>query len=270
MGSVWDPVEDAVQDAIRAGLLADWRGELPKNPAKRFRRRAGPEDVLGVCTHHGASPNQDPRKTAHYHTGANHISATGCPGIVYSAVISDRAEPDRVILCHDLATITWSHGVPTNGKGGWSGDENRHLLSVLVMGDFDEIGRKGRSRAPSPGQLRRWRWFTGWLEGLFGFNGLGYFGHHHFGKYHCPGSALRSQIECRRAGLVGLDGDWAWQRALLRWRDDCLPRWGADGDWGDESRRALAAFERAHKHRVDGIQDPFTELLLLRKYPDGG
>ena len=69
-------------------------------------------------------------------------------------------------------------------------------------------------------------------------------------------------------GCAQLVTDLDWQQALLRWRPDCLPRYGADGQWGNESRAALAAFERAHTHRVDGLRDPFIEILLLRKYPE--
>lgn len=261
----WTEVETAIEDAVDRGKLLDWRGVLPTHKTRTFRQRETPADILGVCTHHGASTNQDPRKTARYHVGPNHISDKGCPGIVYGAVISDEVAPEQVILCHNLFDITWSQG-----KGGdkpeYSGDENRHLLSVLVMGDFDEDDRPGKSGDPSTSQIGRWRWFTSWLEGLFGFGGMGHFGHYHFGKFHCPGRAMREQIRCRRAGCIGLTDDRAWQEALLRWDPTCMPKYGADGDWGGESKRALVAFERAHKHKVDGVQDPFTELLLQQNY----
>ncbi len=31
------------------------------------------------------------------------------------------------------------------------------------------------------------------------------------------------------------------QQALLRWEPDCLPRFGADGDYGDETNAAACA-----------------------------
>jgi hypothetical protein len=266
----WDDVDRAVEKALREGWLADYRKRLPTNPTKRFRSRKSPADVLGCCTHQSASRNQDPRNTAAYHSGPNHVSATGCPGLLYTLAISQDIEPGKVLLCNDLRSETWSQGkAPTAEHPEWSGDENRHLVSILMMGDFDEpaTGHRGKSGDPTSLQIKRWKKATNWLRALFGFDGLGYFGHYHFGKGACPGRVGRQLVECRRLGYEGLQGDREWQEALLRWDPECLPEYGADGDWGNESKRALVAFERAHKHRADGIQDPFTELLLLRKYP---
>lgn len=263
--TTWDDVDLAVGEAIADGHIADYRGALAEHHTKRFRQRLEPSDILGVCTHHSANTNQDPRQTAEYHVGPNHMSASGCPGFCYTAAISDHVEEGKIILCRDFRDITWSQA--TDGRGNWSGDENRHLIATLVMGDFDENGRHGKSGDPSDSQILRWQWWTSWLEDLFGFDGLGYFCHAQFGKVHCPGRLLRLQTQCRRTGLVGLRDDKDWQQHLLRWDPACLPRFGADGHWGYESKRALVAFELAHKHRADGIQDPFTELLLLRKFP---
>jgi len=263
----WDDVDLAVGEAIASGWLVDYRGRLVTHKTKRFRTRQEPADVLGCCTHHSASRNQDVRNTAAYHVGPNHVSETGCPGLLYALAIT-QDEPGKVLLCNDLRNQTWSQGKgATEEHPEWSGDENRHLVSVLLMGDFDGVHRRGKSGDPTQAQIASWKKATNWLRNLFGFDGLGYFGHYHFGKGHCPGRVGRQLVECRRLGYQGLETDKAWQEALLRWNPDCLPEWGADGDWGNESRRALVAFEREHKHRADGIQDPFSEMLLVRKYP---
>jgi hypothetical protein len=262
----WGDVEVAVGEAILDGWLADYRGVLPQHETKRFRKRK-PEDILGVCTHHSASHNQDPARTAAYHVGPNHVSADGCPGLLYTLVISDKVCPEQVILANDLASATWSQGKSDDGRHPeYSGDENRHLASILVMGDFSEAFRRGTSADPSPSQLARWRQATRWLEQLFSFDGAGYFGHFDFGKAACPGQTLRVLCTARQRSARSLITARDWQLALLQWRPDCLPKWGADGHWGNESRRALVQFEREHTHKVDGIRDPFTELLLLRKY----
>jgi len=266
VATTWDEVEEAIAEAVAAGKLADWRNKLPSHKTKRFRQRLFPGDILGDCTHHNGSANQDPRPTASYHVGPNHISETGCPGICYTAGISQIYEPDKVLLFRPFQDATWSQDKPTKGHEEWAGDENRHLCSTLVFGDFDEDWRKGKSGSPSASQLDRWLWWMEWKAELFGYGPRGRFGHYHFGKSACPGRVLRHQIESARAGVVSLT-DLEWQQALLRWDLYCLPKYGADGIWGYESKRALVAFERAHKHRVDGMQDPFTELLLARKYP---
>jgi hypothetical protein len=267
MEKTWVDIDDAIYLATNSGHIADYRGRLANHSTKHFRIRTNPSDVLGVCSHHSAGVSQDPQAVARYHVGPNHISQTGCPGLCYNFVISQDVEPTSVILARDLREICWSQAVDTKGNQDWSGDENRHLLSILVMGDFNETNRLGRSGDPAMQQLQRWEWLTQWLSELFGFDGLGYFGHYHFGKIYCPGRVLRRRIESHRAQCQGFSSDQEWQEALLRWNPQCLPRFGADGVWGYESRRALAVFERENSHKTDGIQDPFTELLLMRNYP---
>jgi len=263
----WSEVESALQDEIIKGKIVDYREVLPSHKTRSFRVRKNPGDILGCCTHHNASKTQDPAKTAAYHVGPNHVCSKGCPGILYTFAISQEIEQDKVILCRNLFDITWSQGKKGDeDHEEWSGDENRHLVSILMMGDFDETNRKGKSGNPTVGQMDRWYYLVSWLKQTFDFDNGGLFGHFDFGKYHCPGKMIRGQIEDSRAIVPGLDTDKEWQEALLRWNSSCLPKWGADGIWGNESKRALVDFERAHKHKVDGIQDPFTELLLIKKY----
>ena len=266
--TTWDDVHRACQEAFDDGWLIDYRKELPKHETRRFRRRKAPADVLGSCSHHSASRNQDPKRTARYHImPGSHVSEEGCPGLLYTFVISQTVEPGKVLLANDLESITWSQGKSTKGKPEWSGDENRHLVSVLTMGDFNEERRKGKSGEPTQSQLERWDRVQDWLAELFGFGPGAYFGHFDFGKAYCPGKTIRERIAARNKDAPSIASDLAWQQNLLKWNPECLPEYGADGDWGGESRRALIAFERENTHRADGIQDPFTELLLLNKYP---
>jgi hypothetical protein len=263
----WEDVNQAVAAALAEGWLVDYRDTLPTHADRSFARRSSPADILGDCTHQSASPNQDPVRTARYHVGPNHVSDRGCPGLLYTFAISQQVEPDKVLLCNDLEAITWSQGKGTDGNEGWSGDENRHLVSILLMGDFEDDCNRG-AQGPSWSQIDRWVKVRCWLRSLFGYGPGATFGHFDFGKSACPGRVLRERILSERAGHPGLDGALAWQEALLRWDPNCLPRWGADGAWGGESKAALRAFERAHKHRVDGMRDPFT-ALLLKKYGSG-
>jgi len=257
----WYDVNLAVEKALTAGWMLDFRTKLPRHETRRFQERKSPNDILGVCSHQSGSQNQDIMRTAKYHIGPNHVSSEGCPGLLYSLVISQEF-PGKVLLANDFRLITWSQGA----GGEHVGDENRHLLSLLVMGDFYEDSPCRSGGAPTCDQIRMWKKATTWLRNLFGFDGHGYFGHHHFGKGTCPGKSLRQLIECRRMDYPGLEDAAAWQSALLRWDPSCLPKYGADGFWGEESRQALVRFEKAYRHKVDGLRDPFTELLLLKKY----
>lgn len=54
----------------------------------------------------------------------------------------------------------------------------------------------------------------------------------------------------------------AMQRALLIWKPDCLPEWGADGDFGEETERAVKAFQKAVDLPVTGVYDEATRAKL--------
>lgn len=256
---------EAYERLFAKGVI-DYRHRMPRHPTKRYQRRVYATDILGDCTHHTAGKNQDPVRTAQYDIApGNHVSATGCPGFTYTFAISSVVGLGQALLCNDLENITWAQGREQVGnREDWSGDENRHLLSIVVMGDFDGPGHKGYHGMPHPEQILAWFALTKDLREIFGYGPHAHFGHYHFGKAQCPGHYLSEAIEKGHKDEKPWT-DKQWQEALLRWRPDCLPRFGADGQWGDESRRALIAFERERKHRADGLRDPFTQLLLERR-----
>lgn len=55
------------------------------------------------------------------------------------------------------------------------------------------------------------------------------------------------------------------QRAILRWNPSALPTFGADGDYGDETKKAVEAYQRASEiPRVTyGVADATTVAYLL-------
>ena len=55
----------------------------------------------------------------------------------------------------------------------------------------------------------------------------------------------------------------AMQRALLLWNPDCLPKWGADGDFGSETETALKAFQTSAGLTPTGVYDDATRKALL-------
>lgn len=54
----------------------------------------------------------------------------------------------------------------------------------------------------------------------------------------------------------------AMQQALLLWKADCLPKYGADGDFGSETQIALKAFQKAAGVPETGIYDSPTQAAL--------
>jgi peptidoglycan hydrolase-like protein with peptidoglycan-binding domain len=57
----------------------------------------------------------------------------------------------------------------------------------------------------------------------------------------------------------------ALQKALLAWDATCLPRFGADGDFGSETEKALKAFQAAEGLPVTGVYDEATRKALTEK-----
>ena len=57
----------------------------------------------------------------------------------------------------------------------------------------------------------------------------------------------------------------AMQQALLAWDPKCLPKWGADGDFGSETEKAVKAFQRATGLPETGVYDEATRKALTEK-----
>ena len=55
------------------------------------------------------------------------------------------------------------------------------------------------------------------------------------------------------------------QRMLLKWDPKCLPEYGADGDFGSETRKAVTSFQAAHGLDQTGVYDAATRQALLEK-----
>jgi len=60
----------------------------------------------------------------------------------------------------------------------------------------------------------------------------------------------------------------AMQQALLTWRPDCLPQWGADGDFGAETEAALRAYQAEAGLPVTGVYDEATRKALTAPAPE--
>jgi hypothetical protein len=262
----WEDVEAEIGRAVSAGILVDKRAVMPRGVLNGTHLEWGTRsvvDILGLCVHQSASPNQNPIRTAEYHTSkGNHITpGRPLPGLAYTIAITDKDEP--AWLCTDIKSKTWSQG------SSRPGDENRHLIGIVVMGSFNGAGWHGKSAGPTDKQMAKLLDACEWLGETFGFGGEGYFGHYHCGKAACPGTVIQDWIESKRASddKASFASDMEWQLALLRWNEHALPRFGADGSWGRESREWLTQFQKAMNIGVTGVQDPFTQLVLLQRYP---
>lgn len=59
----------------------------------------------------------------------------------------------------------------------------------------------------------------------------------------------------------------AMQEALLKWDSKCLPKYGADGDFGSETEKALKAYQKASGLPVTGVYDEATRAKLTGTQP---
>ena len=55
----------------------------------------------------------------------------------------------------------------------------------------------------------------------------------------------------------------AMQQRLLKWNPNCLPEYGADGDFGKETEDAVKAFQKEKGLPVTGVYDAATEAALI-------
>ena len=76
-----------------------------------------------------------------------------------------------------------------------------------------------------------------------------------------PDTPAPQPVEGLRRGDYGT-AVTAMQQAVLAWRPDCLPKWGADGDFGGETEDAMRAFQEAVDLPVTGIYDEATRKAL--------
>lgn len=74
-------------------------------------------------------------------------------------------------------------------------------------------------------------------------------------------TAAEPVVEGLRRGDAG-DEVRTMQRLLLKWDRECLPKYGADGDFGRETEEALKAFQEAKGLPVNGIYDAATKKAL--------
>lgn len=271
MTQTWTDIEVEIAKAVAAGILVDKRRIMPRGRCKsgnirKWKKRTDPSDVLGCCIHQSAGrTTDDPTRTARYHTSVhNHITpGRELPSLCYLIAIPDDGGPPW--LCGDLDWIVYGQGA--SDDKGFPGEENRHLIPVLVQGAFDGPGyhRDYARIGPSQDQLYHLGKVIDWLQKIFAFSDSGIFGHYHFGKAACPGTVLMSEIEKTR-GMLDRYTLGTFQRLLLRWNSGCLPQWGADGLWGNETQSAVVKFQLGHGLKMTGQMDPFTQLLLTKRY----
>jgi len=243
-------------------MFKDLRAELPQHETKRFTRR-DVSSIVGGVVHHTASMLSEPFRTSAYHIGPNHVSPSGCPGLLYTFFISLEGV---IHWCNDLEDITWSQG--GHGSPVPNTNANTNFIALVCAGDFS---KSEPTFAQMLSLLTLWGHLTGHskcteipdeLHGVLNCSVNALWGHHNFGKPACPGLTLTTMVDAIRYHheVKTLNSDAEWQQALKTAGYPLV----VDGIWGPLSKAALVEFQRDHGDLVvDGIRGPLTEAALL-------
>lgn len=191
-----------------------------------------------------------------------HMDTRGWSDIAYSFVI------DRI-------SLEVYEGRGAGVRGGHTFGHNSVSHGICVMGNFEtmtvsdalvakvaELVRFGQGRGWWPAQL------TG--------------GHRDVRPTSCPGANLYAEIGeinrlaiedemedpmSVRPGDVG-EAVKKFQQGLIGWNSNALPRFGADGDFGDETEEWVKNFQDSQDLTLTGVIDGVTGALLLEYRPD--
>lgn len=186
------------------------------------------------------------------------------------------------LICH--------HGIVMTGRGLNRVGAHNTTANSTYQGVCFMIGG---SQEPTAAQLKGFRDLLTWMKAR-GVNTNNIKGHRNHISTSCPGGPLYSRVQSGNWGAGGsvspspgtsykywsvagiqiptgspniAEGDRGTpvtrlQNGLLKWRSGILPKYGADGDFGDESVKALKTFQSAHGLSADGIYGPASASKL--------
>ena len=241
--------------------IDDSRAILPKHSSKRWARRRI-EEIHGLVVHQTAG-SRTALANAEYHVGANHISATGCPGLCYTYFIETDG---KIIWANDQEDITWSQATD-HGRAPWTDlNGNRNFISVCVGGNFSAEGYVGK-HIPTDAQIASLEKLWEHLQATLKLKKQAIFGHYHFGKPTCPGTVLSTKVEeWRSKGVYLPQSDAEWQLLLVACGFDLgnfgPGQNGVDGHWGRKSQQALIQAQTSFNIPITGYRDRYTAIEL--------
>jgi hypothetical protein len=236
----------------------DGRAELKKNARGKKWKKRDVEALEGMVWHQELGWGSV-ESVAEYHTGKeSHLARGGVQSIAYTFAVR---RDGQVVLCNDFDRAVWSQGYK-----GRSGDENSEFVSVMFEGLFAGPGVSDPSAgAPNDDQLLAALMLWRVCKGAWEWRECDLYGHFHFGKAACPGSALQSVIETIRANHEEPEHDLTTTTG----RQEALASLGfyhgtIDGVWGPRSRGALIRFQEDRHLTADGVWGPNAEAAILR------
>jgi len=252
--------ESELMQGLKAAELpvTDLRHRLPRHESRAWGKR-DPAGIQGVVYHHAASTGTF-EAVANYHIKPNHISSRGLPSISYTMGIDTDG---TIALFNDFVWRTYSQGYSKR-----PGDENAEFMAVLIRGNLWSP-HNPNGHDPTEKQLFSAAALYDWLHRNWGLHPSMLFGHYHFGKALCPGSAVKRLIETIRGDVVEPTPTMLPEKQinLVADRQIKLKTLGhysgnIDGIWGPQSDSALRAFQAESGLYVDGIWGRNTEAAM--------
>lgn len=242
---------------LKLPFVIDGRKTLSRHPTKKWGRREL-KGIEGVVLHQSLEEHASASGNAKYHSGPNHISPDGLPGLSYTGFLE---RSGKFYLANDFEDATWSQGTEVI-----PGDENHRYIALCVGGNFSGPGYKGTQ---TPTDAQRGNVLTLWafLKVFLGLKSNQIFGHYSFGKPACPGYQLMMTIEAIHdqrdwvGGLYNFGTIDGRQKALeslgfLKVKEEQF------GIWDLECKGALVAFQRSCGLVADGVWGAKTEAAI--------
>jgi hypothetical protein len=232
---------------LDAPYMVDARETLPRNPDKKWGTR-DPAKLEGLVLHQSLEEHGSASGNARYHSGPNHISPDGLPGLSYTAFVE---KDGKCYLANDVESKTYSQGY-----GGRPGDENAEFMGICFGGNFSGPGYVG-TQVPTEEQLKTARDLWERCKEIWGWTNEGIYGHFDFGKPACPGYKLMELIEEIRP--VRFSSVVEKQDAL---RILGFYKGTVDGIWGIECKAALVEFQKSAGLIPDGVWGKKTSAAV--------
>jgi N-acetyl-anhydromuramyl-L-alanine amidase AmpD len=214
--------------------LVDIRKTIPRHKTRKWKSR---RDAKRIVVHTTASENQDPNKTARYHSTPskhNHLSKKGAPGLAYHDFITK----DGVVYhCNDYTHITWhTAGWNRTGVGvalAFKGQSGKPPVAEQMKALEEHLTTLCLYLKILPRMIKGHREGPGMLLQSLGRGSKRY-------KKTCPGmgidlSALRDRVTRRLQRRLASEG---------------LYRGKIDGAFGPKSKAALRQFKPLDRKKL--------------------
>jgi len=177
------------------------------------------------------------------------------------------------------------------GRRIFTKGQNRVSLGIAVCGNFVGDGWDDGDKAPTESQMKALEQLVEILQRNFNIPNTKVYGHYHFGKPACPGTAIKKWIERHRSPARDIVGDMELRdktsaiyaqlrkmmsRDRIKFYQKALNTVGfdvgkADGIIGARTSSGIRVFQRDNRLNMDGIMGPvsthrlITEVLKMGK-----